>query len=263
MKAARLLIASTVPAAVAVTGAAYGAPPWVDRDVTLPAGDWAFDFGLGIGHVPDEVAAGVNTEGAVGITSHLELGLRTGLRPGYPPDRDVRADQYGRLFDRQTFATGADPLANPEVRVRGALVRGGVAEVALEGRVVLPFETNTAAGILFGVPLAFHLGGVVRLDTGVYAPIIFYDHDTELILRAPVDVWIQAGPRLWLGPMGGVEFVRVGDNRGRAETNLSLGFGLGYQFLPTLDLKTMLLFPSINNASNDFGVSVGVQVRIE
>ncbi|MGO9838789.1 MAG: hypothetical protein ACLP1X_31810 [Polyangiaceae bacterium] len=240
------------------------APPWVDRPLTLPSGDWAFDFGLGVGHVPapvDDTGAGVNAEMAVGITSRVELGLRSGLRFGDDLDRGINADAYGRLFDRQTFDAGGDVAANPELRVRGALVRHPVFELALEGRLVLPFADDTAAGAMFGVPMAFHLGSRVRLDLGVYVPIVFFRDDAVTGIRVPFDVWIQATDRLWLGPMTGVAFDRVGDTNG--STSVSLGFGLGYQITRFLDFKAMFLFPTINDDSRVFGAGAGLQVRIE
>jgi hypothetical protein len=263
-----LALVAITPLTATSARSAHAAPPWVDRNLTLPASDWAFDFGLGLAHVPpppvgppDEITMGANAEMAVGVTSRLELGFRTALRFGDAPDRGVEADKYGRLFDRQTFDTGAEVLANPEFRVRGALVRESVFELALEGRLVLPFEAGTAAGVLFGVPMAFHLGSIVRLDMGVYMPVIFSTPDAEVDLRLPIDVWIQATDRLWLGPMTGLEFDRI--NRPNGTTNLSLGFGLGYQFTHALDLKTMFLFPAINQESGDFGIGVGIQVRID
>ncbi len=246
---------------------AKAAPPWVDRNLTLPADDWAFDFGLGIAHIPPppppvhEVTAGVSTEVAVGVTSRVELGLRSALRFGEEPDRGVEADRYGRLFDRQTFDTGSALFANPEFRVTGAIVRESVVELALEGRVVLPFEAGTAAGFLFGVPMAFHFADIVRLDVGAYMPVVFYNPPTEVDLRLPADLWIQASDRFWLGPMTGLEFARIG--RFNEVTDLSLGFGLGYQITHVLDFKAMFLFPDINHVSGDFGTGAGIQVRIE
>jgi hypothetical protein len=240
------------------------APPWVDRALTLPAGDWAFDFGLGVGHIPnpgDDTGVGVNAEMAVGITRRVELGLRTGVRFGDDIDRAINADTYGRLFDRQTFDGGGEVLANPELRVRGALVREPVVELALEGRLVVPFADGTAAGLMFGVPMAFHLGSSVRLDLGAYVPVVFFRQDAVVGVRVPFDVWIQVAARLWLGPMTGLAFDRVGDTNG--STNVSLGFGLGYQITHYLDFKTMFLFPTINNESRVFGAGAGIQVRIE
>jgi hypothetical protein len=246
---------------------ALAAPPWVDRPLTLPSGDFAFDFGLGVAHVPnpapgDSLTAGVNAEMAVGLTSRIELGVRTGVRFGGDGDPGTNPDAYGRLFDRQTFDEGGDTVANPEIRVRGAIVRGPIAEVALEGRVVLPFADGTGAGLLFGVPLAFHLGDRVRLDMGAYVPVEFPARaDARFAVSLPLDVWIQATGRLWLGPMTGLVFEsQPGPN---PATNLSLGFGLGYQITHALDFKAMALFPALNQDSGYFGFGAGIQVRIE
>ena len=245
---------------------ARAAPPWVDRPLTLPAGDFAFDFGLGVAHVPpqprDEIAAGINAEMAVGLTSRVELGVRTGVRFGDGFDHAMQPDAYGRLFDRQTFDEGGDTVANPEVRVRGAIVRGPIAEVALEGRVVLPFADNTGAGLMFGVPLAFHLGDRVRLDTGAFVPIQFAPRDPTIFsVSLPLDVWIQCSGRLWLGPMTGIELIDTG--RSTRTTDLSLGFGLGYQITHAIDFKARFLFPDLNDDSRYFGFGAGVQFRIE
>jgi len=250
-------------AALTTSELASAAPPWVDRTITLPQSDWAFDFGLGIGHydAPDPpTGVGLNVEGAVGVTRRLELGLRTGFRFG-DEGRATRADEYGRLFDRETFGTNHDDIANPEFRIRGGLVEGDVVALALEGRVVLPFEDGSRFAAQFGVPIAFHFGHSVRLDTGAYVPVAFYD-PTVFAVSIPLHVWIQATPRLWLGPMTGVRWVHR-DPRDR--TDMALGFGLGYSITHALDLKTMFFMPGINHeeGARNFGLGVGIQVRIE
>lgn len=258
MGAVALLSATTM----ALT--ARAAPSWVDRSITLPRHDWAFDFGLGIGHLDapsPPTGVGLNLEGAVGITRHLEIGLRTGFRFG-DDGRATKADEYGRLFDRQTFGTNHNVVANPEFRIRGALVDGEVAEVGLEGRAVLPIEDNSRFGMMLGLPLAFHLGHSVRLDTGFYFPVILYDQ-TWMAVSVPLDVWIQATRDLWLGPMTGV---RVRLEQGNSDrTDWSLGFGLGYSITRALDLKTMVLMPGISHpeGARNIGAGVGIQVRIE
>jgi hypothetical protein len=256
---------------------ARAAPPWVDRNLTLPGGDWAFDFGFGVANgtppgVPGPVTGpGVNAEVAVGLVSRVELGVRTGLRLGDPDSRHEHGDEFGRLFDRQYFDGGNDVLANPEVRVRGALVRGEVFELGLEGRLIIPVARNDA-GALFGVPMMLHLGRRVRLDFGAYVPIVFGNGNpppprtpiaTNVDVTLPIDVWIQASPRLWLGPMTGLVFRHVG--RDGARLDASLGFGLGYQITHYLDFKTMVLLPYITDAGGgpEFGGGAGVQIRIE
>ena len=241
---------------------AHAAPAWVERGTNLPKSVWAFDPGLGSAFADPPAGdslfgAGLNLELAVGVLTDLELGFRTGLRLGND-GRALRADGYGRLFDRQTFGTNNDSVANPELRARGRLVNGSIAELALEGRAYLPIEDYSRFGIMVGLPLLLHLGRV-RLDTGLYIPIIFRER-TEVDVSVPVDLWIQASQRFWIGPMSGVRIYNP-DSR----TDVSLGLGLGYQFTHAIDLKVMWLFPGINHSqgARSFGVGVGLQLRIE
>jgi hypothetical protein len=202
----------------------------------------------------------MNLEGSVGVTHHLELGLRAGFR--FDADgRAVRADEYGRLFDRETFGTNNDTYANPEFRIRGGILEGDVAELALEGRAALPIEDAARISTQLGMLLRLHLGQSVRLDTGIFVPVGFYD-PTLIGLSVPLDIWIQASERLWLGPMTGVKLHHRGD---ADSTDISLGFGLGYSVTRAFDLKTMVLMPHVNQAEGAryIGGGFGFQVRIE
>jgi hypothetical protein len=93
--------------------------------------------------IPD-LGAGLSAEAAFGLTDRIELGAHLGytsfLRTGDPtiPAPQFNYDDYARLFDRLTFDQGPGHVANPELRLRGAVPRGAVAEVALEGRLVVP-----------------------------------------------------------------------------------------------------------------------------
>jgi len=238
-----------------------------------PKGVWAIDAGIGLGHrselAPDAPAdapsingVGFNLEVAVGLTHSLELGLREGFRVGNE-SRSLRADNYGRLFNTENFGTGNDAVANPEVWIREVVVHGDPVELGLEARAYLPIENETRAGIMFGLPLAFHFG-TVRLDTGVFVPVLFYD-PLRTIVSIPVQLWIQANSRLWLGPMAAVHIHNDPDSY----TQLLLGFGLGYQLSRQIDFKTQFIFPYINgntddgNGTRSFGAGAGFQFRIE
>jgi hypothetical protein len=250
-------------------GSAEAAPPWVERHLTLPSGTWAFDLGLGIGHTPpapEDTAVGINMEMAVAI-DRVELGVRTGIRPGDLGERAIEADSYGRLFDRQYFNGGVDALANPEFRVRVAILRGPVADLAVEGRIIIPVGDPGNVGLEPGLPLAFHLGDRVRLDTGVFLPIVT-GQNSYVGISLPLDLWIQITDRLWLGPMTGIQDARLGGPPYnplyyRSNAYVSLGFGLGYQITRFLDFKTMILMPDISDDTRFFGVGAGVQIRIE
>jgi hypothetical protein len=253
---------------------AQAAPPWVDRPDTLPAGNWSFDFGLGIGHVPpppageSDTGVGVNFDMAVGITDRIELGLRTGLRVGDGWARGIHADEYGRLFDRE-YVDGADGWgANPELRILGALVRADLVELGLEGRVFVPVESNDAA-IEFGMPVAFHIGRRVRLDTGVWIPVFIPPpgYNASVGLSAPLDVWIQVSPRVWLGPMTGLVWGSVNSPPNpvipSGPAAVTLGFGFGYEITRAVDFKAQFLDRDLFNDYRFFGLGAGVQIRIE
>ncbi len=231
------------------------APPWVHRSLTLPSGDWAFDFGFGLGHAPyDRLGPGLNMEFAVGAARHFEIGVRTGARFGTAA-RVAAADAYGRMFDTETYGQGFATMANPEVRLLGQLIDARVIELGIEGRVYLPFDTGF--GVMLGLPITFHFGRIARLDTGVYVPILFYD-PTRAVVSFPAHLWFQVNGQLWLGPLLGVRFYEN-------YTAYPIGFGLGYQVSRAVDFKTELLFPMVDShGSHDaWGLGAGIQLRIE
>jgi hypothetical protein len=238
---------------------ARAAAPWVDRAITLPGRAWAFNFGLGIGHVPESgFAPGLNLEGGVSVAHGVEIGLRTGVRFDSIA-RAGQADTYGRPFDTlRTFGTGADAIANPEFYIRARLIESQVVEVGIEGRAYTPFSVGF--GVMAGVPVAFHFGRTARLDTGVYVPILFYD-PTQTYINVPLYLWFQTTNRLWLGPMTGVLVHTGRPNR----TDVPLGFGLGYSVTSALDFKTQVLFRDVvhSESAGWWGFGAGLEIRIE
>jgi hypothetical protein len=244
--------------AISLTAApsARAAGPWVDRKITLPRHDWAFNFGLGVAHVPSWTGPGINFEVAGGVTREVQLGLRTGFRFDQR-GRGEAPDVYGRPFDTETYGTGIDTIANPEFYVRALLIEGDVVELGLEGRVMSPFSVGL--GLMAGMPLAFHFGRDARLDTGVYLPVLFYD-PTQSLLSFPFHFWFQPTDRFWLGPMSGVR-MRTSNGSG---TSVPLGFGLGYSMSRGADFKAQFLFQDVSNGPADhYGLGAAFEVRIE
>jgi hypothetical protein len=260
-----LALAATL---VTLPSAADAAERWIDRPMTLHRLVFAGDVGLGIGHrrfdLPPPIGdrtitgLGMNLEGAIGVTERVELGLRTGVRFG-DDGRATGADGYARTLWTETYGTGGSTVANPEFRVRWVAYTGSVTEVGLDGRVFLPFATGTNFGMMFGVPLAFHISDFLRIDTGPYIPLIFNDR-TFNGLAFPGYFWFQASEKLWLGPMTSLRVLGAGNDH---DAHLLVGFGLGYQVANAVDLKTMILFPAIDNDFvRDVGAGFGVQFRI-
>jgi hypothetical protein len=244
---------------------AEAASQWIFRGLTLPRGDVALGLGLGLGREPRGATDssisgfGMNLEIAFGVTHEVELGLRTGVALG-GDGGTTRADRYGRPFETETFGTGTDTLANPELRMCWAVAQGSTVQLGLEGRVYLPVERGTRVGVMFGLPLRLRLGAA-RIDTGVYVPLLFYD-PVRSAISFPVHLWLQASRGLWLGPLLGVRIV----NQGSASHNeYPLGFGLGVTLASAIDLRTWFLFPDISGdaAARTFGAGVALQIRFE
>jgi hypothetical protein len=254
MRLQRVRVLLLTIGAVAGWCRAAWAESYVYRPLTLRRSEWSLDFGLGVGHVPSTTGAGLNFELAVGLTSYVQLGVRSGYRFS-DEGRATAADLYGRTFETETFDLGGAPFSNPEVSLRWSLARS-TAEVALDTRVYLPTADGSRLGVMVALPIAIHLGGSARLDTGIYVPIIFTDPITSAI-SIPLHLWIQAD-RLYLGPLTGVRIHNPGGH-----STVPLGFGLGTALSHEADLRTWLLFPDIgdDHGSRVFGFGVGLEFR--
>jgi hypothetical protein len=245
---------------------AVAAPRWVDRAQTLPKFVFEGNAGLGVGHrslrngLGSLNGPGLNLEGAFGITDQVEVGLRTGIRMGNEA-RALQADYYGRTLWTETYGVGGSTVANPEARVRWNFYTGRVAEIGLDGRVYLPFESNTRFGAMVGVPFTFHVADFLRIDTGAYVPLVFYD-DAFFAISVPAYFWFQATENFFIGPMASLRFVDPGPGPG--DTAFLLGVGMGYQVASAVDLKWWFLMPDVNEGGGirSFGGGFGVGFRI-
>jgi hypothetical protein len=265
-KAAALTL-RCVPAvliSLALAGTAHAEAPWVYRSIVLPRGAIALDLGLGLGHAPDVggggsiTGFGMNLAISGSITHELEIGVRTGFRLD-DAGQTTQADRYGRPFETETYGTNNDRVANPEVHFRWAVARGSAAELGLELRAYLPIENGSSFGLMFGLPIVLR-AGAIRLDTGLYLPVIFSD-PKRTVISLPLHLWIQATRTLWLGPLFGVRVV----SGGGSHDEYPLGFGLGSSLTRSVDLRTWILFPDIsqNEAARTFGAGVALQLRFE
>jgi hypothetical protein len=251
--------ASMLAATVASTSSASAAAPWIYRGLTLPRHDIALDFGLGYGHDPSPGpdGFGLNLELRAGVAHNFELGFRMGFRLD-DGGQDTQADRYARPFDTETYGTRFDRASNPELKFRWSVARSTAAELGLELRAYLPIEAGSRFGIMFGLPIALR-AGIVRFDTGIYVPIIFYP-TTQTFVSVPLHIWIQAAPNLWLGPLLGLRVENPGGH-----TAYPLGFGLGLQTSRAIDLRTWFLFPDMNQdaGARTWGLGGAIEVRFE
>jgi hypothetical protein len=242
------------------SAAARADAPWVWRGLVVPHGQVALDFGGGLGHIPDPnggTGFGLNLELKAGVAPRLELGVRTGIRAD-DIGRRTAADEYGRAFDTETYGTNGDTVANPELHLKWSVARGPAVELGLELAAYLPIEGGSRFGMMFALPLALHAASI-RVDTGVYVPIIFYD-PTRTAISIPIDLWIQATRTFWLGPLFGMRFFHQGDAHWEA---FPFGFGIGNEIAPNADLRAWFLFRDIsgNEAARTFGAGLAFEIR--
>ena len=238
-------------------GRSAQARSYVNQGLNLPGGTAELGVGLGLGHrqVGDETdytGLGLNLEFGYGLRSDIELRLRTGLRFGNA-GRLTDADAYGRPVETETYYTGGDTLANPEIGLRYNLVRGGTAEVALDGRVILPIDDEL--GVLVGLPVAFHLARA-RIDTGLYVPILFGDDDTYTQISLPLHLWFKLDGGTFLGVLTGVLFHDGGGE------SVPFGVGGGTSLAYDADLRFWFLFPDVSEegSAKSFGLGAGLYV---
>lgn len=260
---ARWLLASLLALLVAgsAPSSAWAAGSWQWRGVVRPAGEVGVDLGLGLGRRPtgpnSSVSGfGMNLEISGGVGRHLEIGLRTGIRMD-DDGRYVQGDSYGRAFDTETYGVGFETFANPELRLRGALISGGAVDLGLEGRAYLPFEAGTKFGFMFGAPLILRVA-ILRIDTGVFVPVLI--HQPKPAISIPATVWFQVSSTLWLGPMLGL---RVYKYDGVSYQQYPFGFGLGTMLSPMADLRAWVWFPDVSDSqsSRTFGGGLAVELR--
>ena len=257
--------------ALTLAATANAASEWVDRGLTMRQFGVAVDAGLGIAHSPGVgvSAGGVNLDGAFGILDNFEVGLRFGVRIGDHDAKSLQADQYGRLFDLQTYGTGGDLFANPELRLTGRVLDLSVIEVGIEGRTYLPIEDGTRFSFLLGAPVRLHFLRILRIDTGLYVPVSFFAAEggtsNAVSVNIPAEFWFQATRDFFVGPL---TEVRLNNSDGALSTDhgagLLLGVGLGYQISRFADFKASFLFPRLIGATGpDFAAGIGVGLHFD
>jgi hypothetical protein len=256
--------AGVVAAVVGALGFAQQAQAqaWVSRPITIPSRTAALDVGFAVarwregGRVRN--GPGMNLELAFGLSSTVELGLRTGFRFTDVAER-ARADEFARIFDTQTYGSpGTSPIANPEVKLRFALVRTPVLQLAFDTRIYLPLVEGARFGFMAAMPLWLRVGSV-RLDTGLYVPVIFTEPRTTIV-SVPLAVWVQVSHTTWLGPEIQIRHEDYGSVSYRT---YPFAFGLGTAIGPDSDLRLRIFFRDIDGPrpSEDFGVGLAFQFR--
>jgi hypothetical protein len=242
--------------ALAPVGFAAGAPDLtpVNRPLNLPQNTAELGLGAGFGHrSPDgDNGLGLNLELGYGLLPRLEVNLRTGLRFA-EAGRAVKADEYGRPVETETHNAGHATVANPEVRLRMHLVRRQKFELALDAGAQLPVDAP--GGAVVGLPLAVRFSPRVRLDSGVFLPVRFYD-DPAVDVSLPLHLWIQLTDGSFAAPITGLVW------QNDAEPRIPFGLALAFSLLPTTELSAWFLFRDLNASTrDDVGGGLAVYLR--
>jgi hypothetical protein len=209
---------------------------YVERPLTLPHMVLRPEADLSVLHisiedpVDDVNAVGLSLGASIGLFDDLELGI-TLLPIRLSPDFD-----FGNipLYGRYRFLDGPVELG---------------AELAL----LIP--TDNLFGLTPGVPVRFHGGDVVSVDTGVYFPLATsvggeFDTGTTFGLSIPVEVNVQIIDMIFAGIATGfnVQFVTGSDFIDIADTIsfpllIQAGFTLPSDQGPMLDISANFGFP--------------------
>jgi hypothetical protein len=269
--------------AVTLASSARADEPFVDRVLTLPPLHLSLDAGLGFGQGPAPTSLdvtgpqptpaetnvklgwGSNLEAAVGLPFLGEVGVRVGLRfgePGIAAGWGLGADHFARLFDPVVDEPGSSTVTNPEIRLRGTLLNLKVVELGLETRAVVPTSDGSDFELVPGVPVRIHIPGFVRIDTGVWLPVIF-NSDTSFTIDIPAQLFVQVD-QAFFGPETGVRFNHPGGDAGDSTTDVPAGIAGGYTLGGVLDLKVQVRTERINDVSwtKYIGGGLGVGLRL-
>jgi hypothetical protein len=279
-------LASLAFAAAWLLGSPDGAAAetFVERPLSLPPLHVSADIGLGFGQfeafapLPDnplivrslgnKVGWGTHLEAAVGVPVLGELGASVGIRFG-DLGANAQGDHFGRLFDPIVNEPGFDVASNPEVYLRHTLVQAPPAELGLELRMTFPTastcapagaaETACDVGLTPAVPLRLHIPSILRVDTGLYLPVVW---SGAFAIQLPLQVFFQVGDAFF-GPLSGIRYDKDGEG---PNPRITAGIGGGYTIgeRKMIDIKAQVYTEQVNdvNWGKHIGGGIGVGLRL-
>lgn len=140
---------------------AYGLA-YARRSLIMPKGMVRGTFDVVIGDLGFDTSASINIGGAVSVLDGIELGLSR-YRMGSYPEIAI-GDQFGGAGLIAFFVSPDTDFGDIYLYGRFGVTDGDV-DVAFDVRFILP--TQTDFGVLLGLPVRFHAGNKVAVDTGV------------------------------------------------------------------------------------------------
>jgi len=167
----------------------------------------------------------------VGVIDNLELGAVWPLR--ISPDLD---------------------LSDLSVYGKYSLQRGQI-EVAGYAELRIPIENDLE--ITGGVPVFFHIGNDVRLETGGFVRLTFGD-DTTATFLVPLSAPIQVSSEVFVGPEIGLEIRDFEDVA--LPMGVIAGYTLGGGISSIGDLMARLTFADVTNGTDSVRLDVGAEI---
>lgn len=185
------------------------APAFARRTMTLPKATLRLDNGAYWPIPPGLVETSfVRTPNGRDTSTTLNFGIGIGIT------NDL---ELGFQFVRWDVDPRSD-FHDPSAYVIYRFLRKDV-ELGVFGELTLPLETREQ--VTAGMPVAFHFGDVVRLDTGPFIVKRFRSRDDPDLI-APFELPISVSDRVYLGPEAGFYLPRFG------QSDFFAGFFAGY-----------------------------------
>ena len=242
---------------------------WVDRPLTNGSMHVQGDVGYGIGFgarqselsaplmtTQTDKGSGFHLSAQLGLPLGFEIGARVGFRIG-DAGKITRGDEFGRVYDANTYATAGDTASNPEFLLRSSIVATKIVELGSELRFVVPAVSGSSFGMTAGLPFRLRAPGVLRFDTGFYLPTVFTSRN-DYAFSIPIQLWFQIS-NFYVGAISGVKIYRQPFER----VDLAAGVGVGVTLGSIFDVRLQVVTQRVNDEewlrATGLGLNVGVQ----
>jgi hypothetical protein len=227
---------------------------WVDDGAVLAPREVRVVAEYGLAHLAQGMYAllgqGLNLEEAAGVGHGLEVGARFGFRLD-ATGRGLRADQTARILDPETFGTGTDAAANPELRARARLARWAWGEAGVEDRLVLPIRRTPDVTEVAGGWLALHWAHLLRLDLGcdlvLGSEAFAASRAVQPALGVPAKLWFNVTRSIMVGAIGSIDLYGSTAYT-TSHTDVLVEGVVGYR-LPFCDVLASVTFPDLADSA--------------
>ena len=211
---------------------AYGIR-YATRKLVMPKGMMRGTFDVVIGDVMDETTATINLGVAISPVKHLEVGFSRYRMGSYPNPDVLRAFGGDGLIPIVAQGGQLVPVGSTNERGFGDMFAYARAEVPTTSILDIAFDlgflipTASEFGVLFGVPIRFHVGEVFAFDVGLLINLDNIGGEGRNItsISLPWNLVFSVTDMLFLKLDSGFNALDVVE--GRALKTFPFGFGAG------------------------------------